>query len=148
MSDKIKKGESGRVNKYNLKWQIVRVRVKDFNDVSSKLKEVLYFYEHNDSRENLERVLNWAKMTKLSYRYFSDKELFDKLINYLEKEKKKNDFSKDSDIDFESVHTDVLEGLYKDLLKRKYDFQYHSVPKSHIEFMKKLEAELAKRGEL
>ena len=46
--------------------------------------------------------------------------------------------------DLGSVSKDDLEKVYKDLSKRKYGFQYKSVPKAHTEFLNKLKDKLGK----
>jgi hypothetical protein len=48
--------------------------------------------------------------------------------------------------DLSKVDTKSLQKVYSDLKKRKYGFQFKSVPKAHTEFMSDLEAELKNRN--
>ena len=47
-----------RVNKFNIAWQIERVKARSIKDVNQKVKHVVSFLNKNKSKENYERVLN------------------------------------------------------------------------------------------
>jgi hypothetical protein len=124
-----------RVNKFNIRWQIIRTNAKKYKNVDQKIDYVLGFLRMYNSKENYARVKNWLTMTAMGYREQSIKILFSQskeLIETIEydKEDEKNDFSIFSIEDLIYVH--------KDLTKRKYGFQYSKVPVSHINFMREL----------
>lgn len=124
------------VNKYHPAWQIVRVKARSIKDPSDKLTYVVDWFNENSTLENYERVHNWIKMTAIAYRDL-DKRMFLSCLVELEDEKE-NYRSAEEDYDFSYYSREDLEMVYKDLLKRKYGFQYKKVPKSHIQFMDNL----------
>ena len=69
-----------RVNKFNIAWQIERVKARSIKDVNQKVKHVVSFLNKNKSKENYERVLNWLKMTKVAYRSEAQRKVFDDAI--------------------------------------------------------------------
>tara|TARA_R110000824_G_scaffold62061_5_gene164569 strand:- start:4833 stop:5240 length:408 start_codon:yes stop_codon:yes gene_type:complete len=130
------------VNKFNIRWQLVRVKAKKIKDVENKIEFVLNFLKKNNSKENFGRIINWLKMARLGYKDTNKRQLFIDALDLAEKIKcdvrdKVNDLS--------LIISDDLLMVYRDLNKRKYGFQYKSIPKSHIEFVTKLKAELIKR---
>jgi hypothetical protein len=131
------------MSKFNIHWQVVRTRARELKNPKDKLALVNQHLQSNPSKQNLNRVQNWTKMTSLGYRgddkkYFQDYDShLSKHKDIYNKEEKTEDFSKVSASDLSMVH--------RDLSKRKYGFQFKSVPKAHNEFMKKLETEIAKR---
>lgn len=130
------------INKFNINWQLARVQARKIKDVEVKIDFVLNFLRKNNSKNNFGRVVNWLKMTRLGYRDVDKRQLFIDALNLIEgaeynAEDKANDLS--------MVASDDLLMVYKDLSKRKYGFQYKSVPKDHIEFINKLKSELLNR---
>ena len=130
------------INKFNISWQLVRVKAKKIKDVENKIEFVLNFLKKNNSKENFGRIINWLKMARLGYKDTNKRQLFIDALDLAEKIKcdvrdKVNDLS--------LIISDDLLMVYRDLNKRKYGFQYKSIPKSHIEFVTKLKAELIKR---
>lgn len=134
-----------KVDKYAIDWQIIRVKARSIKNVAEKVSYVMDWFEKNQSYQNYERVLNWLKMTKVSYKDKVIRDAFDASIDLTVKSKRlftQEEKTKElSDID-----TADLILVFKDLQKRKYGFQYKKVPKSHTEFMRKLEKELNYRG--
>mgnify|MGYP003630828843 CR=1 FL=1 len=126
------------VNKFNIRWQLVRVKAKKIKDVENKIEFVLNFLKKNNSKENFGRIINWLKMARLGYKDTNKRQLLDLA------EKIKCDV-RDKVNDLSLIISDDLLMVYRDLNKRKYGFQYKSIPKSHIEFVTKLKAELIKR---
>ena len=93
------------------------------------------FLNSNKNVHNKDRVSNWLKMTSYAYK---DRSAFDVEIN--------GDFIlEDLDNDLSKVDLDNLKLVFKDLSKRKYGFQYKSVPLAHTEFMIELKKELDNR---
>lgn len=129
------------VNKFNIRWQIVRTKARSIKDVNQKVEFVKSFLTQHNSKENYARVKNWMTMTALAYREQDKKDafikgkLFIETIDY-DKEDEQNDFSKFS--------FDDLMLVYNDLQKRKYGFQYSKTPISHINFVNGLESFLSK----
>ena len=123
------------VNKFNIEWQMVRVRARAIKDVESKVAFVLDWIGENYNDNNVDRVNNWLKMTSYAYK---DRSAFDVKLEKL-------GISEDSNNDLSKVSTSDLQMVFKDLSKRKYGFQYKSVPKAHTEFMIKLSEELESR---
>ncbi len=132
-----------RTNKFNIKWQIVRTDARDIKDPSKKLSFVLNFLKNNPSKQNYDRVANWVKMTGVSYKG-EDREKYEKAHETLKASQ--DDYKEgDEENDLSKASTSEIEKVYKDLSKRKYGFQYKSVPKDHSAFMNELENELKKR---
>ena len=133
------------INKFNISWQLVRVKARKIKDVENKIEFVLNFLKKNNSKENFSRIVNWLKMARLGYRDMNKRQLFMDALNLIGKNKYD---AKDNVNDLSLIVYDDLLMVYKDLSKRKYEFQYKSAPKSHIEFVTKLEAELLRRKAL
>ena len=133
------------INKFNISWQLVRVKARKIKDVESKIEFVLNFLKKNNSKENFSRIVNWLKMTRLGYKDMNKRQLFIDALNMVEMIKCD---AKDNVNDLSLVISNDLLMVYKDLNKRKYGFQYKSAPKSHVEFVTKLKAELLKREAL
>jgi len=134
-------------NKFNISWQIVRVNARKIKDVKEKIYYVLNFLKENPNKHNYDRVHNWLSMTKLGYKSNSEAmEVFDSVIDNIEHHKNDRFSSEeDSPNDLETISTDDLEKVYKDLKQRKYGFQYKTVPVAHTKFLNELEKELNKR---
>jgi len=137
--------ESKQTNKFDIKWQIVRTDARDIKDPSKKLSFVLNFLEKNPSKQNYDRVANWVKMTGVSYKG-NDREKFEKAHDKLKQDKEEYKESNDEDNDLSKINTSELQKVYKDLSKRKYGFQFKSVPKAHTEFINAVEKELKSRN--
>lgn len=133
-----------KVNKFNIHWQIVRARAKDIKDVSTKIHYVMVFLKNNANIYNYERVMNWLVMTALAYG--DDKKvLFAAEVKYLKDYKSNYSSDVDSDNDLSVVSDADLMKVYNDLKKRKYGFQFKTVPKDHVAFMNDLESEIEER---
>lgn len=136
--------EASRANKFNIHWQIVRTQARDIKDPTKKLNHVMDYLNNNKNVHNFGRVSNWVKMTGVAYKG-ADREMFERAHDALSKRTQEFGSKDDNDHDLSKVSTDDLRKVHKDLSKRKYGFQYKSVPKAHIEFMDQLKAELDKR---
>lgn len=136
---------AGRANKFNIHWQIVRVEARDIKDIDSKINHVMKFLNTHKNVHNYGRVHNWVKMTGVAYKG-DDRKKFEDTLASLEKNKDKYASTEDNDGDLSKVSTENLKKVQQDLSKRKYGFQYKSVPKAHTEFMSHLDKELKSRG--
>ena len=136
--------EASRANKFNIHWQIVRTQARDIKDPDAKIKHVMGHLESNKNIHNFCRVHNWLKMTGVAYKG-DDRAKFERATGALEKRKSEFSSSEDNGNDLSKVSTADLQKVHKDLSKRKYGFQYKTVPKAHTDFMGQLKAELDKR---
>jgi len=134
------------VNKFSIDWQICRVRARSIKDVDNKIKFVISFLETYRSKENVERVLNWLKMTRVGYKDEAIRKKFDRVIDDV-KVTGLDYFEKDNVNDLSCVSDEDIEMVLKDLNKRKYGFQFNKVPKDHVKFVSALEAELEIRND-
>lgn len=135
---------TNRVNKFNIKWQIARVNARDIKDVDDKINHVMNFLDSNKNAHNYGRVHNWVKMTGVAYKG-DDRKKFEDTLDSMEKNREKYSSSEDNDGDLKKIPTEDLRKVHKDLSKRKYGFQYKSVPKAHTDFMNQLDNELKSR---
>ena len=60
-----------RSNKFNIHWQIVRVKARSIKDVDAKVDFVMDFLNSNKNVHNKDRVSNWLKMTSYAYKAVS-----------------------------------------------------------------------------
>jgi hypothetical protein len=136
-----------KINKFNIHWQIERVKVKNIKDVSKKLESIKSFLIANNNIFNMERIRNWANMLMVSNISINDKKLVNVFINVYLPTVNKNSLNVDNNNNLHNISTNHLKMVYKDLSKRKYNFQFNKTPKDHIEFINDIEMELLKRGE-
>ena len=136
--------EAARANKFNIHWQIVRTQARDIKDPDQKIKHVMNHLNSNKNIHNYGRVHNWLKMTGVAYKG-EDRAKFERATDALEKRQHEFSSTEDTGNDLSKVSKEDLQKVHKDLSKRKYGFQYKSVPKAHTEFMGHLKSELDKR---
>jgi hypothetical protein len=136
--------EASRANKFNIHWQIVRTQARDIKDPDAKIKHVMNHLNSNKNIHNFGRVHNWLKMTGVAYKG-DDRAKFERATGALEKRKGEFSSSEDNGNDLSKVSKEDLQKVHKDLSKRKYGFQYKTVPKAHTDFMDQLRTELDKR---
>ena len=136
--------EASRANKFNIHWQIVRTQARDIKDPDAKIKHVMNHLNSNKNIHNFGRVHNWLKMTGVAYKG-DDRSKFEQATGALEKRKSEFSTSEDNGNDLSKVSKEDLQKVHKDLSKRKYGFQYKTVPKAHTDFMDQLKSELDKR---
>ena len=132
-------------NKFNIHWQIVRVNARDIKCTTEKILYVMHFLNDNKNIYNYDRVMNWLKMTGFGYQG-KEREKFENAVATLEQKRERYESPKDMDNDLSKIESyDDLNRVYKDLLRRKYDFMINKEPKDHTEFMKILGDELRLR---
>jgi hypothetical protein len=132
---------SNKANKFNIHWQLARTQVRKIKDVDAKIKFIMNFLDRNKNIHNYGRVHNWLKMTGVAYKGDQRKK-FEDAVSRLEANKSKYSSTDDNENDLSKMSKDDLKLVYKDLSKRKYGFQYKSVPKAHTDFMDKLKKAL------
>ena len=132
---------SNKADKFNIHWQLVRTRVRNIKDVDQKINQVMSFLNRDKNIHNYGRVHNWLKMTGVAYKGDQRKK-FEDAVSSLEANKSKYSSTEDSENDLSKMSKDDIRLVYKDLAKRKYGFQYKSVPKAHTDFVNKLKREL------
>lgn len=138
--------ESNTTNKFNIHWQIVRTKARSIKNVDDKISYVLGFLNKHPNIHNYNRVLNWVKMTGIAYPDNSEQQqAFNDTLIQLQNDKDNFISKDDDDNDLSIISTDDLKLVLNDLKKRKYGFQYKTVPKAHIEFVDKLEQEINNR---
>lgn len=138
--------ESNKVNKFDINWQIVRTKARSIKDVGEKLEYVLSFLRKSPTFNNYGRVLNWVKMTGVAYPKGSEqRQSFVDAQNDLEENREIYSDMTDDGNDFSNIELSDLKLVLNDLKKRKYGFQYKTVPKAHTEFVKALEDAISER---
>jgi len=83
-------------------------------------------------------------MTGVAYKG-EQRQKFEEAVAAIENKKDQFASQEDMDNDLSKAPTEHLKKIYNDLSKRKYGFQFKSVPKAHTEFMADLKAELERR---
>ena len=78
------------ITKYNLKWQIVRSKIKGSGvSVDDKLKYVEQYFNEEQSIDSYERVLNYLEGLSLGYKN-KDNTTYNYILHFIEKFKKIN----------------------------------------------------------
>lgn len=130
-----------KVNKFNANWQLVRVKVKNISNIKEKIDIVKNYLDSNKNIYDKERVLNWTKTIKMSYKDDFKKMLLDDFINYINT---LNYTIEDNKSSLKDLTLDDINLIYNDLRKRKYNFQFKKIPKAHIDFIIEIEIEIEK----
>ena len=131
------------INKFQIDWQIARLRARKEKGVEGKLQVVTSFLSDFPSLENYDRVMNWLKMTRVAYKDSLQRSKFSRVIQELqEREYNTADYGNN----FGTYSLKELDELLRDLEKRKYSFQFKgNAPKDHIEFIEELKKEILRR---
>lgn len=150
-----------KINNFDLEWQMRRLEVKKIKDVATKatlvkdyalrcsdVKEGDVFYE----KARVMRALNWARTTRLAYQKRNADatailtDLIDRLSFVVKLGKFKDDEAMDAKLEIGKIDVKDLKGLVSDLERRKYNLKFKGVkPKNHVEFVKVITSEIAKR---
>lgn len=130
-----------RTDKYNLLWQLTRVKNKKEEYLGNKILNVIMFLNKYPSQENKDRVINYLKGVKLAYKNFQDA-----ISTHIEEASEIKVKIKDTDIKIEAANTDDLLFLYKDLFERNRKWLKDNYRNFDLnEFLIKLYKELLKR---
>ena len=127
--------------KFNIHWQLVRTQAKDFKDPHQKISHVMSFLNKHKNIHNYKRVHNWLVMTGLGYSG-DTRAMFNAKVKSISNNKHEYSSTEDMSNDLSKVSRSDLEKVHKDLSKRKYGFQFKSVPKAHTAFVNKLKTHL------
>tara|TARA_R110002126_G_scaffold223163_1_gene368221 strand:+ start:180 stop:599 length:420 start_codon:yes stop_codon:yes gene_type:complete len=125
----------GVVNKFQIRWQLIRTQAKKIKDVDLKVQFVIDFIIQYPSKENYARVKNWMVMSAMPYKEAQCKMIFTEGKQLLETIEYTME---DEANDFEMFTDQQLMLVYKDLNKRKYTFQFDKAPTTHVRFMESL----------
>lgn len=125
-----------KINKFNISWQMTRLRARNEKTIEKKIAIVKEYLRNNKNVFDFNRALNWSHMTILWYKE-DKREVFyefeEWMYDYTDSLKEEDNTSK-----FEDYTHEELILLLWDLSRRKYNFQYNKVPLDHVEFIKKL----------
>ena len=136
--------QKSKVYKYNLLWQVVRIRNKKFKRLQDKLHNVTGFLYKYPSPQNKERVLNYLEGLALGYKDIDSRLVIYYHIGAIEKFKPT---SIEEDTIFLFVDTKDLLSLYKDLYKRNTNWLKGNYRNKDLnEFLEGLYIELKRRG--
>jgi hypothetical protein len=128
------------MNKFNLSWQLTRVKARKIKDVDKKIDFVLFYLENNKNCHNLDRVSNWLRMTSLAY---SNRSAFNKALQYIEDTKYNYLSTDDNIVNVDNVSKEDILMVLKDLNKRKYNFRFNGkIPEDHKRFVEDLTSHL------
>lgn len=104
------------ITKYNLNWQILRIKNKRIKDLDSKLNNIVNFYNNNKNYPTWERLYNYLEGLYLGYKDLYSKVKIKDCMKYLELNKVT--VMVDFDVLPENVDIRDLKFLYLDLYKR------------------------------
>lgn len=100
-------------NKFNLDWQITRVRAKLSKKYEDKISIVKNYIETNTTVEALDRVINWVNSFLGDSKYVCEIVMFKEFLNTLNYKQNEIEFN-----DFSKYDNDIKYKLLIDLLKR------------------------------
>ena len=129
------KKKSNVVNKFQIRWQVIRCQARKIKDVNLKIEFVKNFILEYPSKENYARVKTWLVMSAMGYKDQEKKMLFSEGKRFIET----ITYSMEDEVnDFSLFEDDEIILVYKDLSKRKYSFQFDKAPSTHVVFMEAL----------
>ena len=114
------------VNKFNIAWQVTRVKAKKIEGAHNKGAFVIGWLVDHPTYANYKRVHNWLKMLGYGYKIDSgDRRYCEWALKQLEENRESYTDPSDTDhLDFiRYKHTEVYE-VFVDLLARKNNFQF------------------------
>ena len=131
------------ISKYNLLWQLTRVKNKKEKSLKNKLDNVISFLYNYPSFDNKDRVLNYLNGLELGYKDFLSRDTVRRC--YIQA-CKFIPTKKDTDISVKGIDTVDLLFLYNDLYKRNEQWLKNNYRhKEQNRFLKKLYKELRQR---
>lgn len=132
------------VSKYNLLWQLARVKNKKEKLLKNKLDNVVSFLHNYPSIENKNRVLNYLNGLELGYKDLLSRDTVGRCYTQVSKF---NPTEEDTDVSVKIIDTSDLLFLYNDLYKRNEQWLKNNYRhKGQNEFLEKLYKELTFRG--
>ncbi len=125
-----------RSNKWNISWQVARVRAKKIKDIQMRVDFMHEWLLIHNYRVNIDRIANWLRMSMMSANYESTiiyKKALYKLLEVRDLEEG------DLPNDVKAYARDpIIEDVLKDLEQRTYSFQFKKLPPGHYEFIKRI----------
>ncbi len=129
--------------KYNLLWQLIRVKNKKEKLLKNKLDNIVSFLHSYPSIGNKDRVLNYLNGLELGYKDLLSRDTVRRCYDQVSKFKPTE---KDTDISIKIIDTVDLLFLYKDLYKRNEQWLKNNYRhKEQNKFLEKLYKELKSR---
>lgn len=128
-----------RSDKWNISWQVARVRVKRIKDVREKVEFMQEWLHRFNYYPNVDRIRNWLRMSIMSANSKTG-EIYKEALTNLEHYAKHHQFeSGDMNNDIYEFETYQIADVLKDLESRTYGFQFKKPPKAHITFVERLQ---------
>ena len=134
-----------RANKFNIHWQVVRVKARGIRDLKARIYYVAGFLVRWPNTHNYDRVHNWLRMTALGFRG-EKRALFQRAANHLQRQRLGFSDERDMDNGLAPIPTGDLKIVFEDLRRRRYRFQFRRPPAAHGRFVQRLETEFRRRG--
>ena len=108
-------------------------------------KYVLDYLEKNPNIHDYARVHNWLTMTAVGYKNKMPEAAmaFMNAASDIEKNKDLYNAPSDNGYELSDLTYEELRLILADLEKRKYGFQFKTVPKAHTEFLEALKKQLS-----
>lgn len=129
--------------KYNLLWQLTRVKNKKEKSLKNKLDNVVSFLHNYPSVDNKDRILNYLNGLELGYKDLLSRDTVRRCYIQVSKFKPTE---KDTDVSVKIIDTSDLLFLYNDLYKRNEQWLKNNYRhKGQNEFLEKLYEELRSR---
>jgi len=129
-----------RSNKWNISWQVARVRAKKIKDVQERVEFMQEWLNQHNHYENVDRIKNWYRMCIMSSggdRRAVYQKAYDQLADYVRTHEFIKEDMRDELDDFEKWQ---LRDVLNDVDARRYDFQYRGKqPPGHKQFVQRLE---------
>lgn len=134
----------GTVSKYNLLWQLTRVKNKKEKLLKNKLDNIVSFLYSYPSIDNKDRILNYLNGLELGYKDLLSRDTVRRCYNQISKLKPTE---RETDISVKSVSTTDLLFLYNDLYKRNEQWLKNNYRhEEQNKFLEKLYKELKLRN--
>ena len=131
-------------SKYNLLWQLTRVKNKKEKFLKNKLDNIVSFLYSYPSIDNKNRILNYLNGLELGYKDFLSRDIVRRCYIQISEFKPTK---KDIDISIKDINTVDLLFLYNDLYKRNEQWLKNNYRhEEQNKFLEKLYKELKKRN--
>ena len=131
-------------SKYNLRYQLVRIKNKKEKFLKNKLDNITSFLYNYPSVENKDRILNYLNGLELGYKDLLSRDTVRRCYVQVSKF---NPTEKDTDVSIKTIDTPDLLFLYNDLYKRNEQWLKNNYRhKEQNKFLEKLYKELKFRN--
>jgi hypothetical protein len=129
-----------RSNKWNINWQVARVKAKQIKDIQERVNFIQEWLSQFNHYHNIDRIRNWLRMSIMSANRDS-KQIYQNALDKLFVSESCGQFEyKDMKDEMNEFSSDQLQMVLNDLEKRTYTFQYKGkCPPKHIAFVERLQ---------